>query len=282
MFTSLARCSRVNACRKLDQGGQAKGPVAARFLTSSRQRGSAGSGPAGRRHFGSGSGGGGAPFVERSLAPNDRMRESGCVAGGATGSVSDLTVRLTQRKRTPTRGLTPPETKRRRPSGDGQRTVTAGVRGTNRHVTRGRGCLRATAFGWCPKGYSASPRRFTVQTPARACWAKGSDHRGGQADASRSLASGWIPWVLVDNKSVAEIGEKHLVWRGSRSLRREWHAVHEHDSASHHRDGREAGACSKGARAVRSLTNQFMTRRHPGLGRDQSNRRRPGSRNREL
>jgi len=160
MFTSLARCSRVNACRKLDQGGQAKGPVAARFNTSSRQRGSAGSGPVGRRHFGSGSGGGGAPFAERSLAPHDRARESGCVTGGATGSVSDLTVRLTQRKRTPTRGSTPPETKRRRPSGDGQRTVTAGVRGTNRHVTRGRGRLRATAFGWCPKGYSASPRRF--------------------------------------------------------------------------------------------------------------------------
>jgi hypothetical protein len=114
-------------------------------------------------------------------------------------------------------------------------------------------------------GYSTSPRSFTVQTPARACWAKGSDRRGGQAGESRSLVNGWIPWVLVDNKSVAEIGEKHLAWRGSRSLRRERHAVREHESASHHRDGREAGACGKGVRAVRSFTNQFMTRRHPGL-----------------
>jgi hypothetical protein len=119
-------------------------------------------------------------------------------------------------------------------------------------------------FRVVPGGYWASPRRVTVQTPARACWAKGSDRRGGQADVSRSLANGWIPWVLVDNKSVAEIGEKHLAWRGSRSLRRERHAVREHESASHHRDGREAGACGKGVRAVRSFTNQFMTRRHPG------------------
>lgn len=116
-----------------------------------------------------------------------------------------------------------------------------------------------------PSGYSASPRSFTVPTPARACWAKGSDRRGGQAGESQSLVNEWIPWVLVDNKSVAEIGERHLVWRGLSSLRREEHAVHQHDSASHHRDGREAGACGKGARTVRSFTITFMTRRHPDL-----------------
>lgn len=115
-----------------------------------------------------------------------------------------------------------------------------------------------------PSGYSASPRSFTVPTPARACWAKGSDRRGGQAGESQSLANGWIPWVLVDNKSVAEIGERHLVWRGPGSLRRVGHAAHQRDSASHHRDGREAGERGKGARAVRSLTITFMTRRHPG------------------
>jgi hypothetical protein len=70
-----------------------------------------------------------------------------------------------------------------------------------------------------PSGYSAPPRSFTVPTPARACWAKGSDRRVGQAGESQSLVNGWIPWVLVDNKSVAEIGERHLVWRGSSSLR---------------------------------------------------------------
>jgi hypothetical protein len=70
-----------------------------------------------------------------------------------------------------------------------------------------------------PSGYSASPRSFTVPTPARACWAKGSDRRGDQAGENQALVNGWIPWVLVDNKLVAEIGERHLVWRWSSSLR---------------------------------------------------------------
>jgi hypothetical protein len=114
-----------------------------------------------------------------------------------------------------------------------------------------------------PSGYSTSLRSFTVPTPARACWAKGSDRRGGQVGESRSLASGWIPWVLVDNKSVAEIGDRHLVRRGSTSLRRGENAAHQHESASHHRDRREAGTCGKGARAAWSFTNTLMTRSHP-------------------
>jgi hypothetical protein len=72
-----------------------------------------------------------------------------------------------------------------------------------------------------PSGYSASPRSFVVPTPARACWTRGSDRRGGQAGESQSLVNEWIPWVLVDNKSVAEIGERHLVRRGLRPFRRE-------------------------------------------------------------
>jgi hypothetical protein len=138
------------------------------------------------------------------------------------------------------------------------------VTGSDSHGWRARYQPPRHARLGMPSGYSASPRSFTVPTPARACWTRGSDRRGGQAGESRSLASGWIPWVLVDNKSVAEIGEKHLVWRGPGSLRRVGHAAHQRDSASHHRDGREAGACGKGARAVRSFTITFMTRRHPG------------------
>lgn len=79
--------------------------------------------------------------------------------------------------------------------------ATAGVRGTNCHVTRGRECLRATR---------QPPRIFIVPTPARACWAKGSDRRGGQSGESQALESVWIHRVLVDNKSVAEIGKRHL------------------------------------------------------------------------
>jgi hypothetical protein len=84
------------------------------------------------------------------------------------------------------------------------------------HGWRERYQLPRHARSRMPSGHSASPRSFTVPTPARACWAKGSDRRGGQAGESQSLVIGWIPRVLVDNKSVAEIGEKHLVWRGSR------------------------------------------------------------------
>jgi hypothetical protein len=84
------------------------------------------------------------------------------------------------------------------------------------HGWRERYQLPRHARSRMPSGHSASPRSFTVPTPARACWAKGSDRRGGQAGESQSLVNGWIPRVLVDNKSVAEIGEKHLVWRGSR------------------------------------------------------------------
>jgi hypothetical protein len=70
-----------------------------------------------------------------------------------------------------------------------------------------------------PSGYPASPRSFTVPTPARACRVKGSDRRGGQAGENQPLVNAWISWVLVDNKSVAEIGEKHLVWCGFSALR---------------------------------------------------------------
>jgi hypothetical protein len=38
--------------------------------------------------------------------------------------------------------------------------------------------------------------------------------RGDQPDASQVLEKGWILRVLVDNKSVAEIGERHLVCLG--------------------------------------------------------------------
>lgn len=134
-------------------------------------------------------------------------------------------------------------------------TVTAGARGTSRRVTRGRGCLRATR---------RRPGASLFRTQYGRAGRQGSDRRGGQAGESRSLASGWISWVLVDNKSVAEIGERHLVQRGYASLRRDVHSVHQRESASHHRDGREAGARGKGARTVWSWAITFAICRQPG------------------
>lgn len=43
-----------------------------------------------------------------------------------------------------------------------------------------------------PSGYPASPRSFVVPNPVRACWAQGSDRRGGQVGESRSLVNEWI------------------------------------------------------------------------------------------
>jgi len=93
------------------------------------------------------------------------------------------------------------------------------VTNSDRHGWRVRYQLPRHTRSGMPSGYSASPQSFTAPTPARVCWVKGSDRRGGRAGESQSLVSGWIPWVLVDNKSVAEIGERHLVWRGPSSLR---------------------------------------------------------------
>jgi hypothetical protein len=120
-------------------------------------------GPAGRRHFGSGSGGGGALPVDRSSAPRGGLREGEDLSKGATGSVGDITIRLVQRTTTPTHELTPPETKRRRPSGenrDSSRLARSAPTGALLEV--------GNAF----TGYPASPRVFTVPNPVRACWAR--------------------------------------------------------------------------------------------------------------
>ena len=68
-------------------------------------------GPEDRRRFGSGSGGGGALPVDRSLAPQGGPCEGGDLSKGATRSVSDFAIRLVQRTKTPTHELTPPEHK---------------------------------------------------------------------------------------------------------------------------------------------------------------------------
>jgi hypothetical protein len=163
-------------------------------------------GPYGGRRFGSGSGGGGALPVDRSLAPQGGVREGEDLSRGATGSVGDFAIRLVQRTKTPTHELTPPESKRRRPSGE------------NRDLSRLARSAPTDALlevGNAFTGYPALPRVFTVPNPVRACWATGGKRRGDQAGESQALENGWIQRVLVDNKSVAEIGEKHLVCLGS-------------------------------------------------------------------
>jgi hypothetical protein len=125
---------------------------------------------------------------------------------GATGSVGDFAVRLVQRNTTPTHGLTSPEPKRRRPTGENCDSVTAGAFGTNRRAARGRKCLH---------GLSGVTPDLHRHKPGTSVLGYGGDRRGDQPGESQTLENGWIQRVLVDNKSVAEIGEKHLVCHGS-------------------------------------------------------------------
>lgn len=90
----------------------------------------------------------------------------------------------------------------------------------------------STSRGWCggakplhhsgaemPSGYPLPPLTTLRLNPARACWAKARVGGGGQRSESFARESWWVSGVLVDNKLVAEIGERHLVSAGSQSRR---------------------------------------------------------------
>ncbi len=91
----------------------------------------------------------------------------------------------------------------------------------------------------------------------RSALLEGRDRGLDQRGESRAFESWWVSGVLVDNKLVAEIGERHLVRCGSSSSKRKQrgrrHELSEPEQASHHRDRRGAQTGGKGAPAVRSV-----------------------------
>lgn len=84
--------------------------------------------------------------------------------------------------------------------------VTAGAFGTNRRAARGWKCLH---------GLSDVTPELLCPDPSASVLGDGGERRGDQAGETQTLENGWIQRVLVDNKSVAEIGERHLVCLGS-------------------------------------------------------------------
>lgn len=185
-----------------------------------------------------------------------------------------LVVRLARRMRTLQRELTSPEAKRRRPSLVRTTKATAGAHGTNRRATRGRRCPHRL--------FGASPG-FHGPMPVTSVLAESSDRRGGQSDVSQVLEKGWIQRVLVDNKSVAEIGERHLVCLG---LER-FGAKSTRQTSKTRRPitvtGGKLRARGKGASSVWSSTiSVYGPQTSQPKSWNQPNQRRPGSRNRGL
>jgi len=123
--------------------------------------------------------------------------------------------------------------------------VTAGALGTNRGAARGRRCLH---------GLSGAIPELRRSDPSTSMLGDGGEGRGGQAGVSQTLENGWIQRVLVDNKSVAEIGERHLVCLGSARFG-EWARVRPARAGRPITvTGGKPGACSKGASTVWSST----------------------------
>jgi hypothetical protein len=127
--------------------------------------------------------------------------------------------------------------------------ATAGAFGTNRRAARGWRCLH---------GLSDVTPEPVRSEPSTSKLGDGGEQRGGQAGESQTLENGWIQRVLVDNKSVAEIGERHLVCLGSERFG-------ERERVRRARAGRpitvtggKPGACSKGASTVWSSTIQSL------------------------
>jgi hypothetical protein len=101
---------------------------------------------------------------------------------------------------------------RERDSLHGQRRlmVTAGEHTIKCAATRGRRCrLRLSGAGVEGVG----------PTVAWASGRRNSDGNDGQDGESRTLGDGRIPWVLVDNKSAAEVGKRCLLLIGGQRLR---------------------------------------------------------------
>ena len=123
--------------------------------------------------------------------------------------------------------------------------VTAGAFGTNRRATRGWRCLH---------GLSDVTPELRRSDPSTSVLGDGGEGRGGQAGESQTLENGWIQRVLVDNKSVAEIGEKHLVCLGSVRFGERARVRPTRAGRPITVTGGKPGACGKGASTVRSST----------------------------
>jgi hypothetical protein len=127
--------------------------------------------------------------------------------------------------------------------------VTAGAFGTNRRAARGWRCLH---------GLSDVTPKLRRSDPSTSMLGDGGERRGGQAGESQTLESGWIQRVLVDNKSVAEIGERHLVCLGSERFGERARVRRARAGRPITVTGGKPGACSKGASTVWSSTIQSL------------------------
>lgn len=201
-------------------------------------------GPAGGRRFGSGSGGGGALPVDRSLAPGEGPREGEDLSKGATESVGDFAIRLVQRPTKPRHELTSPETKRRRPSGENR--ARHGWRVRHQPARCSRSEMPSRAIRRHPGEHR--PESGTSRP------GDGGERRGDQAGESQPLENGWIQRVLVDNKSVAEIGERHLVCHGFERFGERARVRPARVRRPITVTGGTPGACGKGASTVWSST----------------------------
>jgi hypothetical protein len=138
-----------------------------------------------------------------------QSREGGAARSSATGSAGGRIVRFARRDKTSTRKLTPPKKNR------------GGLRGGEngdepRLVWRHQSLHHSGSE--MPSGYPVLPRTTACTNTAQACCGRAGEGRGGCRGESLARESWWVSGVLVDNKLVAEIGERHLVSAGSQSL----------------------------------------------------------------
>jgi hypothetical protein len=127
--------------------------------------------------------------------------------------------------------------------------VTAGAFGTNRRAARGRRCLH---------GLSGVTLELLRSDPSPGRLGDGGERGGGQSGESQTLENGWIQRVLVDIKSVAEIGERHLVCLGSERFGERARVRRARARRPITVTGGKPGACSKGASTVWSSTIQSL------------------------
>lgn len=180
-------------------------------------------------------------------SPSGPLRRRG-LSKGATGSVSDFAIRLVQRTKTPTHELTPPEPKRRRPSGESR--ARHGWRVRHQPARCSRSEMPSRAIRRHPGASPSNPSTSTL--------GEGGEQRGDQAGEIQTLENGWIQRVLVDIKSVAEIGERHLVCLGSERFGERARVRRARAGRPITVTGGKPGACSKGASTVWSSTNQSL------------------------